>query len=96
VGIRKSIAVDASLLNSGGIRTGCYFLAREESGGCPMTGQMVSGVEATRAWSAAFAWNVGRPAPTRLPWPGRDRELSKRKHREELSTVAGRGRRTGS
>ena len=39
-------AVDASLLDKGGIRTGCYFLARDEPGGHPPTGQVVPGVEA--------------------------------------------------
>ena len=54
-----------------------------------IAGQVVPGVEVTRAWSAAFAWNVGRRAPTRLPGTGGERELSKRPNRKELSTVAG-------
>ena len=33
---------------------------RDEPGGCPFIGQVVSGVEAARARSAASAWNVGR------------------------------------
>lgn len=64
VGIRKSIAVDASLLNQVTSEPGVTFWPGRSLAGVPMTGQMVSGVEATRAWSAAFAWNVGRPVPT--------------------------------
>ena len=44
--------------------------ARDESGGCPSTGQAVSGMEAARVWSAASAWNVGRRMPTLLPGAG--------------------------
>jgi hypothetical protein len=36
VGIRKSIAVNASLLNQVASEPGVTFLAREESGGCPV------------------------------------------------------------
>jgi len=61
-GERKRTAVDVSLL-IGGIETGCYFLARDEPGGCPSIGQAVPGMEAARAWSAAVAWNVGRHTP---------------------------------
>ena len=39
---------------------------RDEPGGCPLTGQVVSGVKAARARSAALARNVGRRAATRL------------------------------
>jgi hypothetical protein len=36
--------------------------SQDESGGCPRIGQTVSGMEATRARSAAFTRNVGRQA----------------------------------
>ena len=39
-------AVDASLLDKAASETGCYFLARDEPGGYPSTGQVVPGVEA--------------------------------------------------
>jgi hypothetical protein len=42
------------------IETGEYQGSRDEPGGCPFIGQVVSGVEAARARSAASAWNVGR------------------------------------
>lgn len=42
------------------IRTGVYERSRDESGGCPLTGQAVSGVKAARAWSAAATGNVGK------------------------------------
>jgi hypothetical protein len=42
------------------IETGAVKRARDEPGGCPLIGQAVSGVEAARVRSAAFAWNVGR------------------------------------
>src|SRR5512144_235379 len=49
------------------IETGASGCPREEPGGCPLTGQVVSGMKATRAWSAAAAWNVGRPTAIRPP-----------------------------
>lgn len=67
-GERKRTADDVSLL-IGGIETGCFFLARDEPGGCPSIGQAVPGMEAARAWSAAVAWNVGRHTP--IPFFGR-------------------------
>ena len=50
----------------------------EEPGGCPLTGQAVSGMEATRARSAAFVWNRRRRA--RIPPPLRrgERECPRR------------------
>src|ERR1019366_2300483 len=74
------------------IETGAYNRSRDESGGYPVTGQVVSGMEATRAWSAAAAWNVGRQAP--IPPPAgsgvvRGRAPSSR-NCEVLSTDAGR------
>lgn len=47
------------------IETGVSGCLRDEPGGCPPVGQVVSGMKATRAWSAAAAWNVGRPVPIR-------------------------------
>ena len=43
--------------------------SRDEPGGCPCTGQAVSGMEAARAWSAAFTRNVGRRPLIPLPVP---------------------------
>jgi hypothetical protein len=37
--------------------------SRDESGGCPFTGQAVSGMQAARAWSVASVRNVGRRVP---------------------------------
>jgi hypothetical protein len=51
------------------IETGAVKRARDEPGGCPPIGQAVSGVEAARVRSAAFAWNVGRRTPIPLAWP---------------------------
>jgi hypothetical protein len=70
VGIRKSIAVDASLLNQVASKPGVTFWPGMSLAAARIAGQVVPGVEATRAWSAAFAWNVGRRAPTRPPWLG--------------------------
>ena len=44
------------------IKTGVCACLRDEPGGCPLTGQAVSGVKAARAWSAASAGNGGRHA----------------------------------
>jgi hypothetical protein len=46
------------------IKTGMSFVSRDEPGGCPLIGQVVSGMEATRARSAASTWNGRRPEPT--------------------------------
>ena len=48
------------------IETGVSTESRDESVGCPLTGQAVSGMEATRARSAASAWNGRRPSSTLL------------------------------
>jgi len=47
-----------------------------KSGGSPFTGQMVSGVKAARACSAATTRNAGRRVPIRRPvaWEGRGGE----------------------
>ena len=45
------------------IETGEFKSLRDELGGGLLTGQVVSGVKAARARSAALAWNVGRPVP---------------------------------
>ena len=42
------------------IETGVSNRPRDESGGCPLTGRAVSGMEATRARSAASVWNRRR------------------------------------
>ena len=61
-GERKRFAADVSKLMDG-IKTGVYPLSRDELGGCPLIGQAVSGMEATRARSAAPTRNVRRPNP---------------------------------
>lgn len=49
------------------IETGVSGCPRDEPGGCPLIGQVVSGMKATRAWSAAAVRNVRRPIPIRPP-----------------------------
>ena len=68
-GERKRTAVDVSK-QAADIKTGAVKWRRDEPGGCPLTGRVVSGMEAARARSAAPAWNVGRQMPTWLPAPG--------------------------
>ena len=71
VGIGKASASESLLTcrnRIDGIETGASTGSRDEPGGCPLIGQAVSGMEATRARSAAFAWNVRRQHPT-LPPP---------------------------
>ena len=61
-----------------GIETGVSMQSRDESGGNPFTGQMVSGIQATRARFAAFVWN-GRRRTRILPARLRgERECPKR------------------
>ena len=67
VGIGKASASDSLLTcrkETDDIETGVCYGSRDEPGGCPLTGQVVSGMEATRARSAASAWNGRRPNPT--------------------------------
>jgi hypothetical protein len=67
VGIRKASESEPSddvSKQSVDIETGATFQLRDEPGGCPLIGQVVSGMEAARAWSAASARNVGRRVPT--------------------------------
>jgi hypothetical protein len=45
------------------IETGAVKGRRDEPGGCPPIGQVVSGMEAARVRSAASARNVGRRVP---------------------------------
>jgi len=69
VGIRKaseSEPFDDVSKQSADIETGATFQPRDEPGGCPLIGQVVSGMEAARAWSAASVWNVGRRVSTLL------------------------------
>ena len=49
-----------------GIETGASQRFRDEPGGCPFIGQVVSGMKAARAQTAAPARNVGRPVPILL------------------------------
>src|SRR5690242_10417191 len=60
-GERERTAVDASK-RMVDIETGEFKSLRDKPGGCPLTGQAVSGVKAARARSAAPARNVGRRA----------------------------------
>ena len=50
MGIRKTSASESLVKcrnQSDGIETGVYSRSREEPGGCPSIGQVVSGMEAT-------------------------------------------------
>jgi hypothetical protein len=71
------------------IETGVSGCSRDEPGGSPLIGQVVSGMKATRAWSAAVAWNVGRPAPIRPPVGLVRGRPPSRRNGEVLSTDAG-------
>ena len=71
VGIGKASVSDSLLTCRNwldGIKTGVCPISRDELGGCPFIGQAVSGMEATRARSAASAWNVRRPDPILPVW----------------------------
>lgn len=75
-------------------KPGRSAVVRDEPGGCPFIGQVVSGMKAARARSAASAWNLGRQVstlPGRVAWwrLGRVRGSSPGGgNREALSTVA--------
>jgi hypothetical protein len=60
-GERKRIAADVSKCRDD-IETGVSKRSRDESGGCPFIGQAVSGIQVTRARSAAFVRNRRRRA----------------------------------
>lgn len=80
----------------GDIKTGEFKSLRDGPGGCLVTGQVVSGVKAARARSAALAWNVGRPVSILIS-AGWGREGARRT--AETGGVEYRGdagRRTGS
>ena len=47
VGIGKTIAVRSVENHKDDIETEVWKLSRDESGGCPLTGQAVSGIQAT-------------------------------------------------
>ena len=79
-----------------GIETGVSMRSRDESGECPFIGQAVSGIQATRARSAAFVWN-GRRRTRILPAFGEREGVSQAvRSREGLSTDAVVRWRTGS
>ena len=71
------------------IKTGVSGCPRDEPGGCLLTGQVVSGMKATRAWSAAAARKVGRPIPIRPPERVVRGRPSSSRNCEVLSTDAG-------
>ena len=52
--------VDDVSKQEGDIKTGAVKWRRDEPGGCPPIGQVVSGMEAARVRSAASTRNVGR------------------------------------
>ena len=55
-----------------------------------IAGQVVSGVEVARAWSAASAWNGGGPVRTWLPPEGGgERDARKRRMREGRKPLPG-------
>jgi hypothetical protein len=59
VGIGKASGSDSLMTCRNlatGIETGVSIRSRDEPGGSPFTGQAVSGIQATRARSAAFVW----------------------------------------
>jgi hypothetical protein len=66
-GERERTADDVSKV-ADDIETGTVKRFRDEPGGCPPIGQVVSGMEAARVRSAASAWNVGRRVPTLPLW----------------------------
>jgi hypothetical protein len=74
------------------IETGESKSLRDEPGGGLLTGQVVSGVKAARARSAALAWNVGRPVSMLMAAvvAGIERERAVRRKPEALSTDATR------
>jgi hypothetical protein len=72
-----------------GIETGVSMQSRDESGGNPFTGQMVSGIQATRARSAAFVWNGRRRTRILSAGLGGQEGVSQAaRNREGLSTDA--------
>ena len=72
-------------------KPGCLFDPGRSLAGARVLGQVGSGMEATRAWSAAAAWNVGRRAaiPTARLRAARGRSPSSRNCKVR-STVARR------
>jgi hypothetical protein len=75
-------------------KPGRSAVVRDEPGGCPSIGQVVSGMKVARARSAASAWNLGRQASTLSAraaerWSGSARGSAPGGgNREALSTVA--------
>ena len=77
------------VIESGGIRTGCFFLAREESGGSPMywPGGVRRGGDVSLI--CGFRMERGKACSDMAARQGGERDSFKRQNREELSTVAG-------
>jgi hypothetical protein len=74
-------------------KPGRSAVVRDEPGGCPSIGQVVSGMKAARARSAASARNMGRQGVDTLGIASQgagsgERERAGRRKREALSTVA--------
>jgi hypothetical protein len=85
----KRIAADVSKLRDD-IETGVSMRLRDEPGGCPPIGQVVSGMQATRARSAASVRNRRRRIRIHPAWSGRREGVSQAaRSRKGLSTVAG-------
>jgi hypothetical protein len=74
-----------------------YLLFRDEPGGCPPTGQAVSGMEATRAWSGCFRAEREKARPdTAAPFRVGDRETPVRLKPRGIEYRRGVRWRTGS
>jgi len=90
-GERERTAVEVSKPDQTASKLGRLGLLQDEPGGCPCIGQAVPGMEAARAWSAAFTRNVGRRTLILPAGPcGREVRGSapSGRNRKALSTVA--------
>lgn len=97
-GERKRTAVDVSK-QAADIKTGAVKWRRDEPGGSPLIGQVVSGMEAARARSAASARNVGRRMPIPLlvgEKAGGNRERAEQQELRGVEYCRGVRWRTGS
>jgi len=82
-GERKRTAEEVSKPDQTASKLGRLGLLQDKPGGSPCTGQVVPGMEAARAWSAAFTRNMGRRMPTLHARPvGRTGERERAKRQE--------------